>query len=138
VILDFRVQPAHIGSDMMHSLPAHLPREDLDFPGMVLIVGHGCWPRKSQAFAMAVPCRNGHLMPEIYLHTRDMPGAQDYARAGNRLISHRMLYSSCCPALSLKRALTRFRKPPLKPDTRRKMFWDDGARNLGLDEEMGR
>ena len=127
----------YIGNDMMHSLPTHLQRVALDFPSMVLIIGHGCWPWTTQACAMAMRCENVYLMPEIYLHPPDTPGAQDYVRAANSFLSHRMLYSSCYPTLSLEQALTRFRELPIKPEARRGMLWDNGARILGLAEEGG-
>ena len=128
----------YIGTDMMHSLPTHLQRVALDFPGLVLIVGHACWPWTTQACAMAMRCKNVYLMPEIYLHPSNMPGAQDYVRAANSFLSHRMLYSSCYPTLSLEQALKSFQELPIRPDARKKMLWNNGARILGLDEEVGR
>ena len=49
-------------------------------------------------------CTNVYLMPEIYMHVPDMPGADDYVRAANTYLSQRMLYSSCYPTRPLDQA----------------------------------
>ena len=123
----------YIGADMTYSMPIHIQKVALDFPELTIIVGHGCWPWTTQACAMAMRCRNVYLMPEIYMHPPDMPGADDYVRAANSYLSHRMLYSSCYPTLSLKQALEEFKLLPIKPASRENMLWHNGARILGLD-----
>jgi predicted TIM-barrel fold metal-dependent hydrolase len=121
-----------IGADMSYSMPTHIQKVALDFPKLAIIVGHGCWPWTMQACAMAMRCRNIYLMPEIYLHPPDMPGADDYVRAANSYLSHRMLYSSCYPTLTLGQAMDHFQRLPIKPESRENMLGHNGARLLGL------
>ncbi len=123
----------YIGADMSYSMPTHIQNVALDFPELPIIVGHGCWPWTMQACAMAMRCRNVYLMPEIYLLPPDMPGADDYVRAANSYLSHRMLFSSCYPTLTLQQAVEGLRALPLKPGSRENMLWHNGARILGLD-----
>jgi predicted TIM-barrel fold metal-dependent hydrolase len=122
----------YIGADMTYSMPTHIQRVALDFPELTIIVGHGCWPWTTQACAMAMRCRNVYLMPEIYLHPPDMPGAEDYVRAANSFLSQRMLYSSCYPTLTLQQAMEQFSMLPVRPQSRENMLGRNGARVLGL------
>jgi predicted TIM-barrel fold metal-dependent hydrolase len=123
----------YIGADMTYSMPTHLQNVALDFPDLTIIVGHGCWPWTMQACAMAMRCRNVYLMPEIYMHPPDMPGADNYVRAANSFLSHRMLYSSCYPTLTLQQAMESFRALPIKPVSQENMLGRNGARILGLE-----
>jgi len=122
----------YIGADMTYAMPVHIQRVALDFPELTIVVGHGCWPWTTQACAMAMRCRNVYLMPEIYMHPPDMPGADDYVCAANSYLSHRMLYSSCYPTLTLQQALEEFQRLPIKRASRENMLWHNGARILGL------
>jgi len=122
----------YIGADMTYSMPTHIQKVALDFPELTIIVGHGCWPWTTQACAVAMRCRNVYLMPEIYLHPPDMPGAEDYVRAANSFLSQRMLYSSCYPTLTLQQAMEQFGMLPIRPGSRENMLGRNGARILGL------
>jgi len=123
----------YIGADMTYSMPTHIQQVALDFPELTIIVGHGCWPWTMQACAMAMRCSNVILMPEIYLHPPDMPGANDYVCAANSYLAHRMLYSSCYPTLTLQQALAGFQMLPIKPESRENMLWHNAARILHLE-----
>lgn len=123
----------YIGVDMTYSMPTHIQHVALDFPELTIVVGHGCWPWTMQACAMAMRCRNVYLMPEIYLLPPDMPGADDYVRAANSYLSHRMLYSSCYPTLTLQQGMEGLQALPLRPESRENMLWHNGARVLRLE-----
>lgn len=122
----------YIGPDMSYAMPVHIQHVALDFPELTIIVGHGCWPWTTQACALAMRCTNVYLMPEFYMYLPHMPGAEDYVRAANSYLSHRMLYSSCYPSRSLGQALAEFKLLPLTPETQKNMLWRNGARLLGL------
>jgi uncharacterized protein len=122
-----------IGPDMSYAMPEYVQRVALDFPQLTFIIGHACWPWTVQACALGMRCQNVYLMPEIYLHVPDMPGADDYVTAANGYMSHRMLYSSCFPTRSLEQALGDFRRLPIKPESQELMLSHNGARILGLD-----
>lgn len=123
----------YIGADMTYSMPIHIQQAALDFPEVTFIVGHGCWPWTTQACAMAMRCTNVYLMPEFYMYMPNMPGAEDYVRAANSYLSHRMLYSSCYPSRPLGQALEDFHNLSIEPASRENMLWHNGARVLGLD-----
>ena len=108
--------------DDAHEQPRDRPRHELRdagvraarrarLPAVTFIIGHACWPWTVQACALAMRCQNVYLMPEIYMHVPNMPGADDYVTAANGYLSHRMLYSSCFPTRSLEQALGDFRRP---------------------------
>lgn len=121
-----------IGPDMSYAMPEYVQRVALDFPETTFVIGHACWPWTVQACALAMRCTNVYLMPEIYFYVPDMPGADDYVRAANGYLSHRMLYSSCYPTRSLGQALENFLDLPLKPETQKLMLAPNAARVLGL------
>jgi uncharacterized protein len=123
-----------IGPDMSYAMPEYLQRVAFDFPQLTIIVGHACWPWTTQACALGMRCANVYLMPEFYMYYADMPGADDYVRAANSFLSHRMLYSSCFPTRSLAEALEAFRGLPLTPESQELLLWRNGARLLGLEE----
>jgi predicted TIM-barrel fold metal-dependent hydrolase len=123
----------YIGADMTYSMPTHIQKVALDLPELTIIVGHGCWPWTMQACAMAMRCHNVYLMPEIYMHPANMPGADDYVCAANGYLAHRVLYSSCYPTLTLWQAMEEFQRLPLSPESRENMLWHNGARILGLE-----
>jgi predicted TIM-barrel fold metal-dependent hydrolase len=121
-----------IGPDMSFAMPEHIQRVALDFPQLTIVVGHACWPWTTQACALAMRCTNVYLMPEIYMHVPNMPGAQDYVDAANSYLSHRMLYSSCFPTRPVDQALEDFRRLPIAPEIQENLLWHNGARVLGL------
>ncbi len=124
----------YIGADMTYSLPIHLQKVAFDFPQLTLIIGHAAYPWTVQVCAMAMRCTNVYLMPEFYMYLPDMPGAEDYVKAANSFLSHRMLYSSCYPSRSLGQALEEFRALPLKPEAQENLLWRNGARLLGIND----
>jgi predicted TIM-barrel fold metal-dependent hydrolase len=121
-----------IGPDMSYAMPQHIQRVALDFPELTIIVGHACWPWTTQACALAMRCTNVYLMPEIYMHVPDMPGADDYIRAANTYLSHRMLYSSCYPTRPLDQAIEDFRALPISPEAQTNLLSHNAARLLNL------
>lgn len=123
----------YIGADMTYSMPTHIQKVAIDFPELTIIVGHGCWPWTIQACAMAMRCSNVYLMPEIYLLPPNMPGADDYVRAANSFLSHRMLYSSCYPTLTIQQAMEGLLALSLSPVSQENILWHNGARILGLE-----
>jgi uncharacterized protein len=123
-----------IGPDMSYAMPEYIQRVALAFPQLTFIIGHACWPWTVQACALAMRCQNVYLMPEIYMHVPDMPGADDYIAAANGYLSHRMLYSSCFPTRSLEQALEDFRRLPIRPESQELILGPNGARILGLEE----
>ena len=80
-----------IGPDMSYAMPHHIQHVALDFPELTIIVGHAVRPWVTQACALAMRCTNVYLMPEIYMHVAGIPGSDDYVRAANGYLSHRML-----------------------------------------------
>jgi hypothetical protein len=121
-----------IGPDMSFSMPVHIQRVALAFPALTIIVGHGCWPWTVQACALAMRCTNVYLMPEFYMYLPNMPGADEYVRAANSFLSHRMLFSSCYPSRPLDQALDEFRALPLRPEVQTLLLGQNAARLLGL------
>lgn len=123
-----------IGPDMSYAMPEHIQHVALDFPELTIIVGHACWPWVIQACALAMRCTNVYLMPEIYMHVPDMPGADDYVRAANGYLSQRMLYSSCYPSRPLGQALEDFRNLAISPEAQASLLSHNAARLLGVQD----
>lgn len=119
-----------IGPDMLHAHPVHLQRVALQFPELTLIVAHGGWPWTTAAVALAMRCMNVYLMPDFYMYLPNMPGARDYVDAANGFLKHRMLYSSCYPSNSLRKALAHFRALPLSEDAMEHLLFHNAQRLL--------
>ena len=121
----------YIGADLEYSNPVHLQHVLEAFPDLTLIIGHGSWPWTMGAVALAMRYPNVYLMPEFYMYTPGMPGAQDYVDAANTFLTDRLLYSSCFPSRSLPEALTLFRRLPLTEEASAKAQYSNAAKLLG-------
>jgi predicted TIM-barrel fold metal-dependent hydrolase len=122
----------YIGLDMAASDPVHLQHVVEAFPKLTLIVGHGSWPWTMSAVALAMRYPNVFLMPEFYMYTPGMPGAQNYVDAANTFLSTRTLYSSCFPGRSLVEARKLFESLPLTNESRRRTMYHNAHGLLGL------
>lgn len=121
-----------IGPDMSYSMPVHIQHAALDFPQVTFIIGHACWPWTVQACALAMRCSNVYLMPEFYMYIENMPGADDYVRAANAMLSYRMLYSSCYPTRGLAQSIEDFKRLPIHPEAQENLLWRNAARLLSI------
>jgi uncharacterized protein len=120
----------YIGPDLGHALPEHVARVAVRFPDLPLVVSHACWPRTTQAVALAMRHRNVYLMPDFYLYAPSMPGARDYVDAANGFLRDRILFSSCYPTFTVAEALAGIDALPLSPSAREALLEANAQRLL--------
>jgi uncharacterized protein len=120
----------YIGPDLGHARPEHLARVAARFPELLLVVSHACWPRTTEAVALAMRHTNVYLMPDFYLYARGMPGARDYVDAANSFLQRRMLFSSCYPTFTVAEALAGVEALPLTREARADLLSGNAQRLL--------
>jgi uncharacterized protein len=120
----------YIGPDLGHALPEHLARVAVRFPHLPLVVSHACWPRTTEAVALAMRHSNVYLMPDFYLYAPSMPGATDYVDAANGFLRNRILFSSCYPTFTVAEALAGIDALPLTPVARTNLLGANAQRLL--------
>lgn len=98
-----------IGSDMSYCMPIHIQRVAKAFPGLKIVVPHGGWPWTTEMCAVAFQCPNVYLAPDFYMYLPCIPGAEQFLRAANSYLSHRLLYSSSYPIRPLGQSLRQFK-----------------------------
>jgi uncharacterized protein len=122
-----------IGPDLTYSMPVHIQRVAIRFPNLKIAVPHGSWPWTTEICAVAFQCRNVHLVPDFYFHIPNTPGAEQYLRAANYYLQHRLLYASSYPVRPLKQSVEQFKALAFdKDETRRLCLGANAARILGL------
>lgn len=99
----------YVGPDLTYCMPVHIQRVAKSFPNLKIVVPHGGWPWTTEMCAVAFQCRNVHLVPDFYMHIPNMPGAEQYVRAANFYLDHRLLYASSYPVRPLSQSIREFR-----------------------------
>jgi uncharacterized protein len=122
-----------LGPDLTYSMPVHIQRVAMAFPNLKIAVPHGSWPWTTEICAVAFQCRNVHLVPDFYFHIPNTPGAEQYLRAANYYLQHRLLYASSYPVRPLKQSVEQFKALAFEKDeTRQLCLGANAARILGL------
>jgi len=123
----------YVGPDLTYSDPVHIQRVAKRFPKLKIVVAHAAWPHTTTMCAIAMQCSNIYLVPDFYGHIPNMPGAEQYVRAANYYLSHRLLYASSYPVRPLGQSLEQFRALPFDSDEiRTRCLGTNAARLLGL------
>ena len=78
---------AALGPDLTYSDPIIVQHVATRYPGMKIVVAHGCWPHVERMLAVAMRCPNVYLVPDCYVYIDCMPFADTYIEAAN--IPHR-------------------------------------------------
>lgn len=122
----------YVGPDLSYCDPIHIQRVAKKFPNLKIVVPHAAWPHTTLMCAVAFQCRNVHLIPDLYLNIPNMPGAQDYIRAIDYYLDHRMLFASSYPVRPMGQSVREFKQLPLASEkTRARCLYDNAMRLLG-------
>ena len=76
-----------------------------DFPGLQIVLAHGCYPWIMQAIQLCQVCRNVWLLPDIYLMNPDAPGNQIFEQAMRWLDGERILFGSAYPCYNMEQGV---------------------------------
>lgn len=117
------------GPDRGYSHPRIISRIAADFPGVEFIIAHGCWPFVQEILGVCFYQENIHISPDLYFF--NLPGQDDYIRAGNFYMRDRFLFASAYPFMPLSCVHT-FREC-FRPEVRDALLYKNAARLLKLD-----
>jgi len=122
-----------VGPDLTYSDPVHIQRVAKRFPKLRIVVPHAAWPHATAICAVAMQCLNVHLIPDFYGYIPNMPGADEYVKAANYYLGHRLLFASSYPVRPLGQSVEQFRALPFASDEiRSRCLGGNAARLLGL------
>lgn len=122
----------YVGPDLTYCHPVHIQRVAKRFPDLKIVVPHAAWPYTTLMCAVAFQCRNVHLIPDLYMNIPNMPGAQDYIRALDYYLGHRLLYASSYPVRPLGQSLRDFLSLPVTNEpARQRCLAENALRLLG-------
>ena len=117
------------GPDRTYSSPQIISRLATDFPGVQFIAAHGCWPFVQEILGVCFYQENIYISPDLYFF--NLPGHDDYIRAGNFYMQDRFLFGSAYPFTPLS-CVHQFRSS-FRPEVREKLLYKNAAKVLGLD-----
>ncbi len=103
-----------------------------DFPKMIFIIAHGCWPYVDEVTAVCMARKNIYLMADYY--GARFPGHMGYVEAANTFLQDRMLYGSAFPNRNMALTIKLHRALPFRPEVAEKYFYGNAARLLGLNK----
>lgn len=109
----FLMSGPYAGPDLSYTDPAHAQQVAMDFPGLQIVLAHGCWPLVTAAVGVAYKHDNIHLSPDMYAWG---PGSEPYVQAANSILREQFLFGTGYPAVRLTDAVDRFTKLGLKDD----------------------
>lgn len=122
--------PGGGGIKLKYCQPLLLDDVAADFPKLKIICAHPSWPWTAESLAIA------RHKPNFYI---DLSGwapkyfPEELVQQVNSLISHKALFGSDAPSLSLDRWLADFEKLPLKPEVRQKIMLDNARQVFGIE-----
>lgn len=116
------------GPDRSYSHPRALSRVAADFPGVDFVAAHGCWPFVQEVLGVCFYQPNIYLCPDLYFF--NLPGQDDYIRAGNGYLQDRLLFGSAYPFTPL--ACVHDFRSAFRPEVRAKLLGANAARLLRL------
>ena len=96
---------AALGPDLTYSDPIIVQHVATRYPGMKIVVAHGCWPHVERMLAVAMRCPNVYLVPDCYVYIDCMPFADTYIEAANSFLKYRTIFGSTYPERSLKQTI---------------------------------
>ena len=82
-----------VGPDMTYSDPDQIMRVAQKHPKMKIVVPHACWPHVTKALALSMLCPNVYLCPDLYVHIKDVPQADEFAYAANHILKYCIIKS---------------------------------------------
>ncbi|MBI4505035.1 MAG: amidohydrolase [Chloroflexi bacterium] len=117
------------GVVMDHGHPRHFDEVATDFPELVLVISHGCWPFVLDVIALAQRHRNVYF--EFSVRER-LPGGEFYVQAANTIIADKVLFASGNPYGRVASVRLYKEELPFSEEVRRKVLGENAARILGL------
>ncbi|MCQ2444925.1 MAG: amidohydrolase family protein, partial [Mailhella sp.] len=103
--------------DMSYTHPQHIANVAQDFPDLLIVCPHGCWPHTREMVQVALRKDNVYIEADIY--SMGLPGWQDYIWAANNFCQDRFLYGSAHPTMPMDGCIEFYRKAGIREEV-----WD--------------
>lgn len=120
-----------VGPDMTYSDPDQIMRVAQKHPKMKIVVPHACWPHLTKALALSMLCPNVYLCPDLYVHIKDVPQADEFAYAANHILKYCIIYASSYPVHNLAQSLSGWKERPFTDEALRNTLCGKALRLLG-------
>jgi predicted TIM-barrel fold metal-dependent hydrolase len=118
------------GPDLSYSMPVHLDRVAADFPQLIIIAAHGCWPWVTEGLGVAFRRKNIYISPDMYM--MNLPGASEYGAAACGFLQDQFIFASAYPMVGLSDAVACINRLPATDGVKEKLLYKNAARVLGI------
>jgi len=121
---------AHVPNSVMeHASPATIDEVAKDFPELVIIASHGCYPYVFEMIATAY--RHENVYFDICAYEL-FPGAEFYIKAVNTIIPTKMLFASAHPLTNFNDTLERHKQFLYTEEARANVYHKNAERILRI------
>lgn len=110
--------------------PAHVDQVATDFPELKIILSHGGYPWVLETISLVL--RHTNVYMDISTCEKKLMGDQ-YIRAANEYITDKVVFASANPFVEVAQAVKNYEKVDFTEECRRKLYYENGARLLGLE-----
>lgn len=107
-------------SIMGHASPATIDEVSKDFPELVLIASHGCYPYVMEIISVALRHENVYFDISGY---ELFPGSELYVKAVNTIIPRKMLFASAHPLTDFADTIKRHEGMAYTPEVRENLYY---------------
>ena len=108
--------------------PSHLETVATDFPDLVIVSPHACWPYGRELIQLALRKPHIYIEPDIY--SMGLPGWEDYMLAAGTILQDQFLFGSAHPTLPMEGCLEFYRKQNLSETIWKKIMSENALRVL--------
>ena len=108
--------------------PSHLETVATDFPDLVIVSPHACWPYGRELIQLALRKSHIYLEPDIY--SMGLPGWEDYMLAAGTILQDQFLFGSAHPTLPMEGCVDFYKKQNFSQTVWEKIMWENARRVL--------
>ena len=109
--------------------PRHIDRVATDFPELKILLSHGGYPWVLEAIALVL--RHSNVYMDFSTCESKLMG-QNYIQAANEYITDKVVFASANPFVEVRKAVEKYQRLDLTEECRRKLFYENGMKLLGL------
>ena len=109
--------------------PRHIDRVATDFPELKILLSHGGYPWVLEAIALVL--RHSNVYMDFSTCESKLMG-QNYIQAANEYITDKVVFASANPFVEVHKAVEKYQRLDLTEECRRKLFYENGMKLLGL------